>query len=120
MWHNCVHWFVFLSEIRDSVAACLEDLGLSEFASALEERTGLSSRLASADEELTVFAPVNQAINGGFLGSNTLNAHIIADDIVRNNDLRDGAVLRPLAENTLLHVVDEHDRDMDYTEVCTV
>jgi uncharacterized surface protein with fasciclin (FAS1) repeats len=103
-------------EIRDSVASCLEDLELSDFAAALE-RIGLSSRLAGADEELTVFAPVNEAINGAFLSQRALNAHVIADDVVRNRDLRNGAVLRPLAESTLLHVTDEHARDMGYTEV---
>lgn len=113
---NAVPVIVLLSEVRESVARCLEDLQLTDFAAALEG-SELSSQFASPDEELTVFAPTNEAINGRFLGSRTLNAHVIADDVVRNNDLRDGAVLRPLDETTLLHVTDEHDRDMDYTEV---
>ena len=107
-----------VSELRESVAQCLEELGVSEFAAALNG-SDLSSRLANPDEELTVFAPTNEAVNGVFLDQRALNAHIV-EEIVRNSDLRDGTVLRPLDDTTLLHITDVHGyRDMEFTEVST-
>lgn len=81
---------------------CLEELGLSDLAAAIEGSSILDNG------EVTIFAPTNTAINGQFLSQTALTTHIV-NGPVRNCDLRDGAVLRPLNEATLLHVTDVHE-----------
>ena len=89
------------------MAECLTELGLTDFEDAIENFPALKSRLASEDEEFTVFAPTNGAINGRFLSRSSVMTHIL-DEVVRNKDLRSFSVLRPLNEGTLLHVTDVH------------
>ena len=102
------------------MADCLIELGLTDFAAATEN-IGLSSRLADMEEEFTVFAPTNDAINGQFLGLLTVTSHIL-NEIVRNSELRSGAVLRPLNEDTLLHVTDVHTYtwELGFNEVSSI
>ena len=106
------------TELRDSVADCLSELGLTDFLAAIEG-SELSSQLADMDREFTVFAPINDAI-GLFLSQRSLMSHVV-DEVVKNSDLRSGVVLRPLNEDTLLHVTDvvsyNHRRRLQYTEV---
>ena len=98
------------------MAECLEELELTDFAGALEG-TELNSRLSNPDEELTVFAPTNEAISGRFLSQRTLTAHVV-EEVVRNSDLRNGAVLQPVDEDTLLHITDIYGySNMEFTEV---
>lgn len=92
-------------ELRPSVAECLTELNLTDFQAALVD-TELSSRLASEDEEFTVFAPTNDALSGQ-LSQSSLMTHVL-DEVVKNSDLRSFAVLRPLNTATLLHVTDVH------------
>ena len=105
------------AELRGSVAACLNELNLTDFLAAIEG-SDISSQLASPDAEVTVFAPTNSAKNGQFLSQASLQAHIL-DEVVRNSDLRSFSVLRPIAKNTLLHVTDVHfyTLDLGFTEV---
>ena len=99
---------------------CLSDLGLTDFVAALEG-SNLSSWLDDVNEEFTIFAPINDAINGQFLSPVSLRSHIL-DEIVRNSDLRSNSVLQPLNEDTLLHVTEVHAFTMSlaYTEVCSL
>ena len=88
------------------MAECLTELNLTDFQAALVD-TELGGRLASAEEEFTVFAPTNDAIGGPLLSESSLMTHVL-DDVVKNSDLRSFAVLRPLNTATLLHVTDVH------------
>lgn len=87
------------------MAECLTELNLTDFQAALVD-TELGGRLASAEEEFTVFAPTNDAISGQ-LSESSLMTHVL-DEVVKNSDLRSFAVLRPLNTATLLHVTDVH------------
>ena len=101
-----------LSELRESVAECLEELGLTQFSALIE-----GSSLLDSLDEITVFAPTNDAIGGQFLNQSVLSTHVVGE-VVRNCDLRDGAVLKPLNEATLLHVTDVHQYNyMEFSEV---
>lgn len=86
------------------MAECLTELNLTDFQAALED-TELSAQLATTDEEFTLFAPTNDAIGGQFLSQSSLMAHVL-DEVVKNSNLRNFLVLRPLNQNTLLHVTD--------------
>lgn len=99
------------------MADCLSELGLTDFLAAIEG-SDLSSQMADVDRELTVFAPTNDAF-GLFLSQRSLMTHVV-DEVVRNSDLRSGVVLRPLNEDTLLHVTDvfRYRGRLQYTEVC--
>lgn len=88
------------------MAECLRELNLTDFQAALMG-TELGGRLASADEEFTVFAPTNDAVSGQLLSESSLMTHVL-DEVVKNSDLRSFAVLRPLDKATLLHVTDVH------------
>ena len=94
------------AELRPSVVECLTELNLTDFQAALVD-TELGGRLASAEEEFTVFAPTNDAISGQSLSESSLMTHVL-DEVVKNSDLRSFAVLRPLNTATLLHVTDVH------------
>jgi uncharacterized surface protein with fasciclin (FAS1) repeats len=104
------------AELRASVAVCLTELNLTDFLAAIEG-SDISSQLTSSDADVTVFAPTNSAINGQFLSQANLRAHFL-DEVVRNSDLRSYSVLRPITEETLLHVTDVHEytMDMGFTE----
>ena len=99
------------------MAECLTELGLTDLIAAIAGRDS-SSRLASQDEEFTVFAPLNEAFNGEFLSQMSLQTHIL-DEMVRNSQLRSWSVFQPLNEDTLLHVTDVHrlNRDWTFSEV---
>lgn len=95
------------TELRESVAECLTELGFTYFAAAIQIGVpDLSSRLASNDEEFTVFALTNDNIIG-YLSPSLPLTHIL-DEVVRNSHLRSFSVFRPLHEGTLLHVTDVH------------
>lgn len=93
------------------MAVCLTELNLTDFLATIEG-SDISSLLASSNAEVTVFAPTNSAINGQFLSQANLRAHVL-DEVVRNSDLRSYSVLRPITEETLLHVTDVHTYTMD-------